>query len=136
MNAAVKPPFTEQTALAAVKASQDAWNKRVAEEVPAAYAADTAWRYRETFLAGRDNIVPFLRERWPVQQEYRLRKHLWSFTGNRISVRFESEWRHKDTQQWYRTHGNEHWQFDADGLITHLDLSANDIPIKEGERRL
>ncbi len=136
MTATIKPPFSEQTALAVVEASQDTWNERVAKEVPAAYSADTSWRYRETFLSGRDNILPFLLERWPVQQDYALRKHLWCFTGNRVSVRFESEWRHRDTQQWYRTHGNEHWQFDADGLISHLDLSANDIPIEESERRL
>jgi len=136
MPATLKPPFSEATALGVVKASEDAWNRRVAAEVPAAYAADTSWRYRDAFVRGRDNILPFLQERWPVQQSYKLKKHLWSYTGNRVSVRFESEWRHKDTQQWYRTHGNEHWQFDDEGLITHLDLSANDIPIKESERRL
>ena len=132
----IAPPFDEAAAHAIVQAFEDAWNRRVADEIPLTCTPDTRWRYRDAFVEGRDNIVPFLSERWPLQEHYRLRKELWSYTANRISVRFVSEWRHRDTGQWYRTHGNEHWAFAADGLQSVLDLSANDIPIEESERTL
>ena len=109
--------------------------RRIAEEIPQTCTPDTRWRYRDAFVEGRDNIVPFLRTRWPLQEHYRLRKELWSFTACRISVRFISEWRHRDTGQWYRTYGSEHREF-APGLQSVLDLSANDIPIDESERSL
>ena len=98
----IAPPFDEGAALAIVQAFEEAWNRRVAEEIPETCTPDTRWRYRDAFVEGRDNIVPFLRVRWPVQEHYRLKKELWSFTANRISVRFISEWRHRDTGQWYR----------------------------------
>ena len=132
----IAPPFDEGDARAIVQAFEDAWNRRVAEEIPQTCTPDTRWRYRDAFVGGRDNIVPFLRARWPVQEHYRLKKELWSFTASRISVRFISEWRHRDTGRWYRTHGNEHWEFAPDGLQSVLDLSANDIPIDESERSL
>ena len=131
-----KPPYSEETARAVVQRAQDLWNARDPNVIPAEYSADVQWRYKDAFFTGRDGVLPFLEARWPLQQEYRLAKHLWSFAGNRISVRFESEWRHADTGQWYRTHGNEHWEFDDDGLCRVLDISANDIPIEPGERRL
>ena len=132
----IAPPFDEGAARAIVQAFEEAWNRRIADEIPQTCTPDTRWRYRDAFVEGRDNIVPFLRARWPVQEHYRLKKELWSFTANRISVRFISEWRHRDTGQWYRTFGNEHWEFAPDGLQSVLDLSANDIPIDESERSL
>ena len=93
----IAPPFDEGAALAIVQAFEEAWNRRIAEEIPQTCTPDTRWRYRDAFVEGRDNIVPFLRARWPVQEHYRLKKELWSFTANRISVRFISEWRHRDT---------------------------------------
>ena len=131
----VTPPFDEGDARAVVQAFEEAWNRRIAEEIPQTCTPDTRWRYRDAFVEGRDNIVPFLRTRWPLQEHYRLRKELWSFTACRISVRFISEWRHRDTGQWYRTYGSEHREF-APGLQSVLDLSANDIPIDESERSL
>lgn len=136
MSAAIKPPFTAASAKAAVQVAEDSWNARDADIIPGQYTADTEWRYRDQFLTGRDAILPFLERAWPKQRHYKLKKNLWSFTGNRISVRFESEWQHSETGQWYRTHGNEHWEFDADGLVHILDLSANDVAITEAERRL
>ena len=132
----ITSPFDDAKARALVQAAEDLWNRRVAEEIPQDYTEDTRWRYRDAFVEGRDAILPFLRERWPIQQGYKLRKELWSFGANRISVRFVSEWRHRDTGQWYRTFGNEHWEFAPDGLQSVLDLSANDIEISEGERTL
>ena len=135
-NARITPPFDEAGARAIVQGFEDGWNRRVLEEIPGDCTADTRWRYRDAFVEGRDAIIPFLAERWPIQEEYRLKKELWSYAGNRISVRFISEWRHRDTGQWYRTHGNEHWEFAPDGLQSILDVSANDIPIDEAERSL
>jgi nuclear transport factor 2 (NTF2) superfamily protein len=130
------PPFTEASARQTVQNAEDMWNRRVAEDIPADYTADTKWRYKDAFLEGRENILPFLQERWPLQQDYRLKKELWAFGDTRISVRFISEWRHRDSGQWYRTFGNEHWEFAADGLLSLLDISANDIEIEESERTL
>lgn len=132
----IPPPFDEASARAVVQAAEDAWNARVPEAIPDGYSADTRWRYRDRFVEGRDAILPFLREAWPRQRDYRLRKELWSFTGNRISVRFISEWRHAETGQCYRTFGCEHWEFDADGRCTILELSANDLAIDAAERQL
>jgi len=132
----LKPPFNEETARATVQRAQDLWNARDASVIPGEYTVDTKWRYRDVFLTGRDAILPFLEGRWPIQQDYVLRKHLWSYVGDRISVRFECEWRHGETGQCYRTFGNEHWEFDADGLCSVLDLSANDVPIQPGEQIL
>ena len=132
----ITPPFTESSARQVVRYAEDIWNARVAEVVPDDYTEDTKWRYRDIFFEGRAGILPFLLERWPVQQDYRLKKEMWSFAGNRISVRFISEWRHCDTGQWYRSFGNEHWEFAADGLMSVQDISANDMEISESERTL
>jgi len=104
--------------------------------VAAAYSENSAWRNREEQFEGRDAIREFLRRKWNLELHYRLVKELWAYTDNRISVRFEYEWQHARTGQWYRTHGNEHWEFDADGYMTRRDMSANDIPITATERRI
>jgi len=130
----IRPPFTEETARAKVQAAEDAWNSRDPERVALAYTEDSEWRNRTEFFRGREAIKAFLRRKWARELDYRLRKELWSFAGNRISVRFECEW-HDDLGQWFRTHGNEHWEFDAAGLMRRRDMSANDIPIRESERR-
>ena len=129
------PPFTRETALAKVKAAEDAWNSMDPVRVARAYTKDSVWRNREEFFVGRAAIEAFLRRKWEKETEYRLMKELWAFTDNRISVRFEYEWRDPESGQWYRTHGNEHWEFDNEGLMSRRDMSANDVPIDEWERR-
>ncbi len=131
----IRPPFTQQTALAKVKAAEDAWNSRDPERVARAYSEDSEWRNRDQFLRGRGAIVEFLAHKWEKELDYRLMKELWTYTDNRISVRFEYEW-HDYSGQWYRTHGNEHWEFDEDGLMRRRDMSANDIAIDAGARRI
>jgi hypothetical protein len=128
------PPFTEETARAKVKAAQDAWNSRDPERVALAYTEDSQWRNRDEFFTGREAIKEFLTRKWASELDYRLMKELWAYTDNRISVRFEYEW-HDESDQWYRTHGNEHWEFDEEGLMRRRDMSANDVPIAESERR-
>jgi nuclear transport factor 2 (NTF2) superfamily protein len=128
------PPFTRETALAKVKAAENAWNSRDPERVALAYSEDSEWRNRDEFFRGRDAIRAFLRRKWAHELDYRLRKEMWCFTDNRISVRFEYEW-HDAAGQWFRTHGNEHWEFAPDGLMRRRDMSANDVPIRESERR-
>ena len=132
--ARLTPPFTHDTALAKVKAAEDAWNTRDPERVALAYTEDSEWRNRSEFFRGREAITAFLRRKWSLELDYRLMKELWAFTGNRISVRFEYEW-HDAAGQWFRTHGNEHWEFDESGLMRRRDMSANDVPIAERERR-
>ncbi|MFP2932196.1 nuclear transport factor 2 family protein [Pyxidicoccus sp. 3LG] len=134
MPSPIRPPFTHDTARAKVQAAEDAWNSRDPERVALAYTADSEWRNRGEFLRGRDAIKAFLQRKWAKELDYRLMKELWCFTDHRISVRFEYEWR-DSTGQWFRTHGNEHWEFDPDGLMRRRDMSANDIPISESERR-
>ena len=129
------PPFTEETARAKVEAAEDAWNTRDPEVVAKAYTQDSQWRNRDEFFTGREAIKEFLRRKWAKELDYKLMKELWAYTGNHISVRFEYEW-HDVSGQWYRTHGNEHWEFDENGLMRRRDMSANDIPIDESERRL
>jgi len=129
------PPFTEETARAKVKAAEDAWNTRDPEVVAKAYTEDSQWRNRDQFFTGREAIKEFLSRKWAKELDYKLMKELWAYTGNHISVRFEYEW-HDSSGQWYRTHGNEHWEFDENGLMRRRDMSANDIPIDESERRL
>ncbi len=129
------PPFTEETAHTKVKAAEDAWNTRDPEVVAKAYTEDSQWRNRDEFFTGREAIKEFLTRKWAKELDYKLMKELWAYTGNHISVRFEYEW-HDATGQWYRTHGNEHWEFDDNGLMRRRDMSANDIPIDESERRL
>jgi hypothetical protein len=130
----IKPPFTAETAKAKVQAAEDAWNSRDPKRVAPAYAIDSQWRNRDQFFVGRDAIEAFLRDKWEKELDYRLMKELWAFTDNRISVRFEYEWRDAHGQ-WYRTHGNEHWEFDDTGLMRRRDMSANDVKIDESERR-
>ncbi len=129
------PPFTEETARTKVKAAEDAWNTRDPEVVANAYTEDSQWRNRDDFFTGREAIKEFLSRKWAKELDYKLMKELWAYTGNHISVRFEYEW-HDASGQWYRTHGNEHWEFDDNGLMRRRDMSANDIPIDESERRL
>jgi len=130
----IKPPFTAETARAKVKAAEDAWNSRDPERVALAYTLDSEWRNRAEFFVGREAIKDFLRRKWSKELDYRLMKELWTFTDNRISVRFEYEWHDLDGQ-WYRTHGNEHWEFDEEGLMRRRDMSANDYQIEESQRR-
>ncbi len=129
------PPFTEETARAKVKAAEDAWNTRDPEVVAKAYTQDSQWRNRDEFFTGREAIKEFLTRKWAKELDYKLMKELWAYTGNHISVRFEYEW-HDAAGQWYRTHGNEHWEFEENGLMRRRDMSANDVPIDESERRL
>ena len=129
------PPFTKKTATAKVQAAEDAWNSRNAEKVSMAYTHDSQWRNRDQFFIGRAAITDFLKDKWVKEKHYQLRKHLWSFSENRISVRFEYEWLDEENNQWKRTHGNEHWEFNKEGLMQVRDMSANDINIKELERK-
>jgi nuclear transport factor 2 (NTF2) superfamily protein len=129
------PPFTEETARQKVQAAEDAWNTCDPARVALAYTLDSQWRNRDEFFTGRDAIEQFLERKWSREQEYRLRKELWCFTGNRISVRFEYESRDRDGQ-WWRSHGNEHWEFDEHGLMRRRDASINDYRIEEHERRV
>ncbi|MEB8127897.1 nuclear transport factor 2 family protein [Staphylococcus succinus] len=129
------PPFTKETALEKVKMAQDAWNTKDPEKVCLAYTKDSAWRNRTDFFEGREAIKDFLTKKWQKELDYKLMKELWSYTDNKISVRFEYEWRHADTNDWMRTHGNEHWEFNDDGLMTIRDMSANDYKIDEKDRK-
>jgi nuclear transport factor 2 (NTF2) superfamily protein len=129
------PPFTTETALAKVQAAEDAWNSRDPERVALAYTEDSEWRNRDVFLRGRAEIVEFLRQKWAKELDYRLRKELWAHTGNRISVRFEYEW-HDAGGQWWRSYGNEQWEFAPDGLMARRYASINDLAIAEADRRL
>lgn len=132
----IVPPFTEETARAKVQAAEDAWNTRDPERVSLAYTEDSQWRNRDEFFSGRQAIVEFLERKWARELDYRLRKELWCFTGNRISVRFEYE-SHDADGQWWRSHGNEHWEFDEEtGLMRRRDASINDYKIEESERRI
>jgi len=135
MSKDLKPPFTYETAYEKVKAAQDAWNTRDPETVAQAYAPDSKWRNRTEFFEGREAIKEFLYRKWERELHYRLMKELWSYTDYRISVRFEYEWWDAENNQWMRTHGNEHWEFEDSGLMKRRDMSANDYPIKESERR-
>ncbi|MDB6137224.1 MAG: hypothetical protein JWO94_296 [Verrucomicrobiaceae bacterium] len=128
------PPFTEETARQKVQAAEDAWNSRDPVRVSLAYTEDTEWRNRAEFLHGRAEVVEFLRRKWSKETEYRLKKTLWAFTDNRIAVRFEYEW-HDEAGQWWRSHGNENWEFDADGYMAGRYASINDQPIQESQRK-
>jgi len=128
------PPFTEEAARQKVQLAEDAWNSRDPERVVLAYTPDTEWRNRAEFIHGREEAAAFLRRKWQKEHDYRLRKSLWAFTGNRIAVRFEYEW-HDGNGQWWRSHGNENWEFDAEGYMSHRYASINDQPIAESERK-
>lgn len=129
------PPFNKETAKAKVQAAEDAWNSKNPERVSMAYTVDSNWRNRDKFFTGREAIADFLKDKWKTELHYKLKKYLWSFTDNRISVRFEYEWQDAISGQWKRTHGNEHWEFDKEGLMRIRDMSANDINIHESERK-
>jgi uncharacterized protein len=129
------PPFTAETAAQKVQAAEDAWNTRDPERVAQAYSADSVWRNRDTFVNGRDEIVAFLTEKWARELDYALRKNLWSFEGSRIAVRFQYESRDR-AGQWWRSYGNELWEFDELGLMRRREASINDLQIDEGERRI
>jgi uncharacterized protein len=130
----IRPPFIAETARAKVKMAENAWNTRDPERVALAYTEDSDWRNRDEFFAGRPAIIAFLKRKWAKELDYRLMKELWCFTENRISVRFEYEW-HDAQGQWFRSHGNEHWEFAESGLMRRRDASINDVPIRESERR-
>jgi uncharacterized protein len=128
------PPFDEETARQKVQAAEDAWNTRDPEKVSMAYTEDSVWRNRDEFFQGREEIVAFLKRKWNRELDYRLKKNLWCFTENRIAVRFEYESHDRDGQ-WWRSHGNELWEFDEDGYMRRRDASINDYKIDESERR-
>jgi nuclear transport factor 2 (NTF2) superfamily protein len=129
------PPFTEQTARQKVQAAEDAWNTRDPERVAAAYTEDSQWRNRDEFITGRPAIVEFLRRKWGRELDYALRKDLWAFTDNRIAVRFQYESRDA-TGQWWRSYGNEQWEFDDEGYMRRREASINDVRIDEADRRI
>jgi len=128
------PPSTLETATAKVRAAEDAWNSRDPDRVARAYSPNREWRNRETFLRGRDDIRSFLQEKWQRELDYRLTKALWDFREHRIAVRFQYEW-HDTDGRWFRSHGDELWEFDGDGLMRRREASINDVPITEVERR-
>ena len=129
------PPFTQETAQQKVQAAEDAWNTRDPERVALAYTEDSVWRNRDQFIAGRAQIIDFLRQKWSCELDYALRKDLWCFDGNRIAVRYQYESRSADSQ-WYRSYGNELWEFDSDGLMRRREASINDVPIAAADRRI
>ncbi len=128
------PPFTRETATQKVRLAEDAWNSRDPERVSLAYTVDSRWRNRSEFLNGREEIVAFLRRKWARELEYRLVKELWTFENDRIAVRFAYEW-HDDSGNWFRSYGNENWEFDDEGLMRRRLASINDLPIRESERK-
>lgn len=128
------PPFTLETARQKVQAAEDAWNTRDPERVALAYTEDTEWRNRSEFLHGREQVRAFLRRKWVRELDYKLKKELWAFADNRIAVRFEYEWR-DDSGRWFRSFGNENWEFAPDGLMARRFASINDVAIAESERR-
>src|SRR3954465_6804838 len=129
------PPFTRETALQKVQAAEDAWNSRDPERVAAAYTEDSRWRNRDEFLTGRAEIVAFLRRKWDRELDYALRKDLWAFTDDRIAVRFQYESRDA-AGAWWRSYGNEQWEFDDEGYMRRREASINDVPIAEADRRI
>lgn len=129
------PPFTVETALQKVQAAEDAWNTRDPERVALAYTPDSVWRNRDAFLTGREEIIRFLGAKWERERDYALRKSLWAFHENRIAVRFQYEW-HDASGQWWRSYGNEQWEFADDGLMSRREASINDVPITASDRRI
>jgi uncharacterized protein (TIGR02246 family) len=128
------PPFTAETAAQKARLAENAWNTRDPERVAGAYTEDSRWRNRSEFFSGRAAIVAFLQRKWAVEREYRLIKDVWAFTGDRIAVRFAYEW-HNASGTWFRSHGNEQWEFTPEGLMRRREASINDVPIAEHERR-
>lgn len=129
------PPFDEAAARQKVLAAEAAWNTRDPERVAGAYTEDSVWRNRSEFIEGRDQIIDFLQAKWDRELDYVLRKELWAFHDNRIAVRFQYEW-HNDDGQWFRSHGNENWEFDEHGFMRRREASVNDVPITADQRRI
>ena len=131
----IKPPFTLETALAKVQAAENAWNSRDPERIALAYTENSEWRNRSEFINGREEIKEFLMRKWQRELDYKLKKELWGFRENRMAVRFEYEW-HDADGNWFRSYGNENWEFDEKGLMQKRFASINDAPILESERRI
>jgi nuclear transport factor 2 (NTF2) superfamily protein len=129
------PPFNRETALRKVQSAEDAWNTRDPDRIALAYSADSQWRNRDTFISGRSEIVAFLTRKWELELEYALRKSLWAFSDDRIAVRFQYECRDA-SGRWWRSYGNENWQFDEAGLMSRREASINDVAIIESDRRI
>ncbi|MCC6373067.1 MAG: nuclear transport factor 2 family protein [Bacteroidia bacterium] len=129
------PPFNFETATQKVQMAENAWNAKDPEKVCMAYTVDTEWRNRDLFINGREEVKAFLKNKWAKEHQYKLKKELWAFTGNRIAVRFEYEW-HNDEGQWFRSYGNENWEFNEFGLMQKRFASINDLQIQESERRI
>ena len=127
-------PFTLDIATQKVRKAEDGWNSRDPEKVALAYTVDSRWRNRAEFVNGREEIIKFLTRKWQRELEYRLIKELWAFHGDRIAVRFAYEW-HDDSGNWYRSYGNENWEFNENGIMHHRYAGINDLPIKESERK-
>ncbi len=128
------PPFTRETAIEKVRRAEDAWNTQDPVRVSLAYTENSRWRNRAEFFQGREAIVVFLTSKWAREQDYRLIKELWAFTGDRIAVRFQYEY-HDEAGAWFRAYGNEQWEFDAHGLMRRREASINDVPIQEADRK-
>ena len=128
------PPFDHESAVRKVRLAEDAWNSRDPERVALAYTPDSQWRNRSEFLQGRAEIIAFLQRKWARELDYRLIKELWAFAGNRIAVRFAYEW-HDDAGNWFRSYGNENWEFDEEGLMRRRLASINDLPLAETQRK-
>ena len=128
------PPFSKETATQKVRLAEDSWNSREPEKVALAYTLDSHWRNRAEFINGREEIIAFLKRKWAKELDYRLIKELWAFTENRIAVRFAYEW-HDDSGNWFRSYGNENWQYDPDGVMQWRYACINDLPIKEADRK-
>jgi len=128
------PPFDRDTAIKKVRLAEDGWNSRDPQKVSLAYSIDSSWQNRSEFVTGREAIVQFLARKWKRELDYRLIKELWAFTENRIAVRFAYEW-HDDSGNWFRSYGNENWEFNPDGLMQKRYASINDLPIREPDRR-
>lgn len=131
----IKPPFTAETAAQKVQLAEDAWNTKNPEKVSLAYTIDSEWRNRNEFVNGREEIKAFLTRKWEKEKNYKLKKELWAFTENRIAVRFEYEWQDA-SGQWFRSYGNENWEFNEEGLMKKRFASINDLAIQESDRRL
>jgi uncharacterized protein len=128
------PPFTNDTAIQKVRLAEDGWNTRDPEKVSLAYSIDSRWRNRSEFISGREEIVAFLKRKWAKELDYRLIKELWAYEGNRIAVRFAYEW-HDGSGRWFRSYGNENWEFADDGLMQVRHASINDLPIQKSDRK-
>jgi len=128
------PPFSKETAIQKIRLAEDSWNSREPEKVALAYTVDSHWRNRAEFINGREQIVAFLTRKWAKELDYRLIKELWAFTENRIAVRFAYEW-HEDSGNWFRSYGNENWEFNPDGVMQWRFASINDLQIKEADRK-